>query len=95
MRGEGWNEMSGEKGGGPSPALIALVTGLAAWTVMVIVLTASVPPAQRVLLAGSLLAVGGLICGMGYLSTLRRRALRQRQDSLRRMLERRRRERTR
>ena len=85
--------MPGPQKARPTGPLMLLLLGYAGWTVVVLSFTASAPPAQRVLLAGSLLAVGGLVCGMGYLSALRRRALRQRQDSLQRMLERRRRER--
>jgi len=85
--------MSDETSSGPLPALLLLVAGYAAWVVIVLYITSSVLPAQRVLVAGSLLAVGALVCGMGYLSTIRRRAMRQRQDSLQRILEKRRRER--
>jgi hypothetical protein len=84
--------MSDDTSRGLSPSQLLLAAGYAAWVVVVLYYTASLPPAQRFLVAGTLLAVGGLVCGMGYLSTLRRSALRQRQDSLQRLLEKRRRE---
>ena len=85
--------MTDERPHRPSRALLVIASGYAAWVVLVLYYTASVILAQRVLMAGSLLAVGGLVCGMGYLSTLRRRALQQRRDSLQKILEKRRRER--
>jgi hypothetical protein len=77
----------------PGPMLLVLAAGYVAWVLIVLTITSSVQPAQRVLVAGPLLAIGALITGMGYLSLIRRRALRVRQSSLERMLELRRRER--
>jgi uncharacterized membrane protein YidH (DUF202 family) len=84
--------MQDEKPRRTSRALMLLAAGYAAWVVIVLYITSTGAPAQRALLAGTLLAVGGLICGMGYLSILRRSALRQRQDALQRLLDKRRRE---
>lgn len=77
----------------PAPVLLYLAAGYAAWAVIVLYITAPVEPAARVLVAGPLLAMGALICGMGYLSLLRRRALHERRDTLGRLLEKSRRER--
>lgn len=85
--------MAGNEEGKPAPVLLFLAAGYAAWAVIVLYITATVQPAQRVLVAGPLLGMGALICGMGYLSLIRRRALRARQSSLERLLELRRRER--
>jgi uncharacterized membrane protein YidH (DUF202 family) len=84
--------MQDEKPRRTSWALMLLSAGYAAWVVTVLFITSSGVPAQRALIAGTLMAVGGLVCGMGYLSILRRSALRQRQDSLQRLLDKRRRE---
>ncbi len=85
--------MANDTDGRPSPVLLFLAAGYVAWVIIVLYITSPVEPAQRVLVAGPLLGMGALIAGMGYLSLLRRRALRQRQSSLERMLELRRRER--
>ena len=88
-------EMPSDTPARPSMPVVLLIIAFSAWTSMVLYLTAPIPPGQRVFVAGSLLAVGALICGMGYLSTLRRGALRKRQETLDKLLEMRRRERTR
>lgn len=85
--------MAKDSDGRLGPMLLVLAAGYVAWVVIVLFITSSVEPAQRVLVAGPLLAIGALITGMGYLSLIRRRALRMRQSSLERMLELRRRER--
>jgi len=85
--------MSAKTGDGPPPALLALVAGYAVWAVVVLYITSTVALPQRAIVAGTLLAIGALVGGMGYLSTLRRRAMRARQDSLQRILEKRRKER--
>jgi len=74
--------------------MMLLLSMYTVWVVIVLVITAPLALVQRVLVAGPLLAIGGLLCGMGYLSSLRRRALRRREGSLQRLLEQRRRERT-
>ena len=79
--------MAGGNDRKPAPVLLYLAAGFAAWAVTVLYITATVEPAARVLVAGPLLAMGALILGMGYLSILRRRALRKRQDTLGRLLE--------
>jgi len=85
--------MAGKEGVGiPRPAAV-LVAVLAGWTAFVIFYISGVPAGQRPLLGGSLFGVGCLLAGMGYLSMLRRQAMRQRQQSLAAILEKRRRER--
>ena len=72
-------------------AIISVV--IAAWGVAVTLYARSMPAPQGVYAGGALFAVGCLIAGMGYLSMLRREALRKRESSLKKILEERRRER--
>ena len=64
-----------------------------AWALVVVWLALSMPPEQRLLSAGPVAVVGAVIGALGYLSMVKRRAVRARQDSIQKMLKLRRQER--
>jgi hypothetical protein len=63
------------------------------WALVVVILVMGLPPDQRLLSAGPLAVVGAVIGALGYMSMVKRRAVRDRQKAMERMLEQRRRER--
>jgi hypothetical protein len=87
----------GEKGQGVSPSrpLFIVAVVIAAWAVAVVFYASTFPDGEGVLAGGALFGVGCLIAGMGYLSMLRRSAMRKRESSMKKLLEKRRQERER
>ena len=65
------------------------------WTLVVAAVTSTMPSGPwegRLLAVAPLGVVGAVICALGYLSLMKRRAIRRHQSSLQKMLEERRRE---
>ena len=77
----------------PGRPLLIVAVVIAAWATAVVFYARTFPDGQGILAGGALFGVGCLIAGMGYLSMLRRVAMRNRERSMQKLLEKRRRER--
>lgn len=84
--------MAGQPGAGSLGPRFFIAVFSVTWAIVVLWLALSAPPDGRLLSAGPVAVVGVVIGALGYLSMIKRRAVRARQASIQKMLELRRQE---